>query len=429
MNIAVIGTGYVGLVTGAVLASFGNKVIALDVDKEKISLLKKGEVPFFEPGLKDLVLKGIEKNNLIFTSSYSEAIFKASIIFICVGTPAKKNGDYDLSYVYSAAKSIGQNLKDYSVVCIKSTVPPSTSKKVEEIIKKVTVVPFDLASCPEFLKEGSAVKDSFSPSRVVIGTETKKARDLLLKLHQPIKGPRVSCDLKSAQLIKYAANAFLATKISFINSIARLCDQIGADIDKVAEGLGLDPRIGQDFLKAGLGYGGSCFPKDTWALITYAKRLGYDFKFLKEVDNVNQNQVAYFLEKAVRLLGGSIKGKTVSILGLSFKPNTDDVREARSLDLIRELKKMGAKIKVYDPEALNTAKAVLKGVEFCSSSDKALKGSSALLLVTEWEEFKKLNLKKIGKLMKDKVIIDGRNMFDKRQVKSLGFSYEGVGRK
>jgi len=429
MNIAVIGTGYVGLVTAAVFADFGNKVWGVDVDENKIKSLSSGKVPFFEPGLEKLVKKGLKNKKLFFTSCYQKAIPQSEIVFICVGTPSKKNGDYDLSFIYSAAKSIALSLKKYTVVCIKSTVPPSTNKKVEKIIKKHTSIDFNLASCPEFLREGSAIPDSLNPSRIVIGTNNKKARDLLLKLHQPIKASKLVCDPKSAQMIKYAANAFLATKISFINSIARLCDQAGANIDKVSLGLGLDPRIGKQFLNAGLGYGGSCFPKDTWALITYAKRLGYDFKFLKEVDRVNENQVNYFVNKILDYFNGSIKRLIITVLGLSFKPDTDDIRESRAIDLVKKLQRQGAKVRVCDPVAINNAKKVLKHVNFFSDPLKALKNSSALILATEWPEFVKLDYQKVAKLMKEKVIFDSRNVLDNNKLKKLGFYYEGVGKK
>lgn len=429
MNIAVIGTGYVGLVTAAVFADIGNKVWGLDVDKAKIKSLKNGEVLFYEPGLKEIVGRNIKRKRLFFTTSYEEAVSNSQIIFICVGTPAKENGDYDLTYVYSAAKSIAQNLKNYSVICIKSTVPPNTSDQVKKIISQETNVSFDMASCPEFLREGSAIDNALHPSRIVIGVESKKAKELLLKLHQPIKATRLVCDIKSAQMIKYAANAFLATKISFINSIARLCDEVGADIDQVSSGLGLDPRISKQFLKAGLGYGGSCFPKDTWALIAYAKRLGYDFKFLKEVDNVNQNQIDYFVEKILKACQGSVKDKTLTILGLAFKPDTDDMREARSIKVIQKLQKLGAKINAYDPVANKNAQKVLKSVSFYNDVYQALKNSSGLILITEWNEFKKLDFKKAAKLMKKKVIVDARNFYHPEKVRKLGFSYQGIGRK
>jgi len=299
---------------------------------------------------------------------------------------------------------------------------------VKKIIKKYTDVSFDLASCPEFLREGSAVKDSLHPSRIVIGAESEKAKSLLLKLHKPIVGSRLITDTKSAQMIKYAANAFLATKISFINTIARICDEIGASIDDISKGLGLDPRIGKSFLKAGLGYGGSCFPKDTWALVAFAKKVGYDFAFLKQVDQVNQGQIDYFVKKVKKACGGSVKDKRLTILGLSFKPNTSDVREARSVPLIKKLKKMGAKIYACDPAATREAKKAIKNIKFFTDPYKALKNSNALILVTEWEEFKSLDFKKAAKLMKEKIVVDGRNFLDSKKLKELGFRYNGVGR-
>jgi len=428
MKITVIGTGYVGLVTAAIFAHFNNQVGGIDIDQDKIKNLQAGQVPFYEPGLAELVKQGLKKGKLYFTNSYKRAVAKSQIIFICVGTPAKENGDYQMKYVYSAVKSAVKGLKKYAVVCIKSTVPPTTKEKIEEIIKKNTQADCDLASCPEFLKEGSAVEDSLHPHRVVIGTESKKAEELLLKLHQPIKAPRVLTDIKSAQTIKYAANAFLATKISFINSIARICDAIGADIQAVSQGLGLDPRIGHQFLKAGAGYGGSCFPKDTWALIAFAKRLGYDFKFLKEVDNINRQQIDYLIARIVQLVG-PVKGKTITVLGLAFKPNTDDIRESRSLSLIKKLKQKGAEIRTYDPQAMRNARKVLTDIDYTDDAYQALKGGSALVLMTEWPEFRKIDFKKAGQLMKKKAVIDGRNFLDKEKLRKLGFEYKGVGRR
>ncbi len=428
MNIVVIGTGYVGLVTAAVLAKLGHRVWGLDVDESKVHRLQQSEIPFFEPGLKELVVQGLKKGNLQFTTTYAQVVPSAEVIFICVGTPAKKDGGYDLSYIFQSAKTIGQNLKKYTVVCIKSTVPPGTANEVKKIIHKQTKIPFDVAACPEFLKEGSAVADSLHPSRVVIGVESKRAKELLLKLHRPIKAPRLVCDINSAQMIKYAANAFLATKISFINSIARICDAVGADVGTVSQGLSLDPRISGQFLQAGLGYGGSCFPKDTWALISFARKLGYDFKFLKEVDQINQEQINYLVQKIIKSCGGSVEGKVLTILGLSFKPETDDIREARSIPLIKKLQEKGAKIKACDPVALENAAKVLKEVKLFKDPYLALENSSALILVTEWDEFKNLNFSKVGQIMAKKVIIDGRNIYDSKKLKKLGFQYKGVGR-
>lgn len=429
MNLTVIGTGYVGLVTAAIFSDFGNKVIGLDIDEKKIGLLKQHQLPFYEPGLEKMLDRNLKNGNLKFTTDYQQALNETDVIFICVGTPSKNNGDYDLSFVEASAEQIGKNLQKPATICIKSTVPPGTNDEVEKIIKKYAKVPFVLASCPEFLREGSAVADSLSPSRIVIGVTDKNAEDTLRQLHAPIKARVLICDPKSAQMIKYAANAFLATKISFINCIARLCDQVGADVKDVAMGLGLDPRIGEQFLDAGLGYGGSCFPKDTWALISFAARLGFDFKFLKEVDSVNQSQVDYLVEKIVRLCQDTIENKTIAILGLSFKANTDDMREARSIPLIRKLQTMSAKINAYDPVAIENAKKVLTNVNYNTDVYQVLTGSSALVLVTEWPEFLKLDLAKAASLMKTKVVIDARNFLDGQALIKMGFIYEGVGRK
>jgi len=429
MNITIVGTGYVGLVTAAVFASFKNKVWALDINEKQIENLKSGKIPFYEPGLKELVLNAIEKGNLQFTSSYEQAMAETEIVFICVGTPPKDNGDYDLSYVYKSSELIAQYLNQYAVIVIKSTVPPGTNDEITKIIKSKTKIDFDLASCPEFLREGAAIEDSFHPSRIVIGTESSKAKRKLLELHKQIPGPRLLCNVKSAQLIKYAANAFLAAKISYINSIAQICEKIGADIEKVSRGLGLDPRIGDKFLKAGLGYGGSCFPKDTWALISFAKRLGYNFNFLKQVDEINKQQVDYFVNKVVRLCDGSVKNKKLAILGLSFKPDTDDMREARSILIINKLQKMGAKIFSYDPVAMTRAKTILKDVNYGDNPYDVLDKSEALLLITEWDEFKNIDFKKVRKLMKNPVVVDGRNIYDPEKLRELGFRYEGIGRK
>ena len=427
MKITTVGTGYVGLVTAALFAKLGNQVWGLDVDKKKIASLKSGKVPFYEPDLEDLVKESIKNKRLHFTSDYQKAVGQSEVVFICVGTPPKADGDYDLQYIFASAKQIAKSLKKYTVIVIKSTVPPNTGSKVRKIMQKETKVSFDIASCPEFLREGSAVKDSLNPSRIVIGTESNQAQEILLKLHKPIKAPRVLCDVVSAQLIKYAANAFLATKISYINSIALLCDKIGADINKVSRGLGLDPRIGQAFLNAGLGYGGSCFAKDTSALVSFSKRQNYNFDFLKQVDQINKLQIDYFVEKVEKLLDGSVKGKIITVLGLSFKPNTDDMREARSIPIIEKLQKKGAEIRALDPVAIDNAKKILKNVNYFKDPYKALQTADALLLITEWEEYAKLDFTKIKKIMRSPVIVDGRNFLPKEKLKKMGFSYEGVG--
>lgn len=429
MKITVVGTGYVGVVTAACFAKLGNKVTGLDIDKAKIDQLKKGKIPFYEPGLGKLVKENLKSGNLIFTTSFAKAIPEAKVIFICVGTPPKRNGDYNLNYVLKATQSIANHLKNYAVIAIKSTVPPGTNEIVKKAMQKKPPLAVDFASCPEFLREGSAVTDFLKPSRVVIGTTSRKAAKILKTLHRPLKAPIVICNPNSAQMVKYAANAFLATKISFINAIAILCDRIGADITKVSEGLGLDPRIGQQFLNAGLGYGGSCFPKDTWALISFAKKRGYDFGFLKQVDEVNKKQINYFVEKIIKVFSGDLKDKKLAVLGLSFKPNTDDMRFARSIPLIEKLQERGAKIVAYDPRAVKNAKKILKDVQYGQDAYDSLKDADALILVTEWEEFKDLDFKKVKKLMRQAIVFDGRNIYEPKKLKRFGFTYQGVGRK
>ena len=426
MKITVIGTGYVGLVTSAVFSHLGHQVTGLDIDKQKINQLRQGKIAIYEPKLDQLIKQNLKTKRLQFTTSYSQAINHADIIFICVGTPAKPDGSYDQKYVYAAAKSIAKNLTGYSVITIKSTVPPSTTDEVAKIIQTHTQLKFDVASCPEFLREGSAVADALNPPRIVIGTSSARAKKLLVQAHKKIKAPLVLTTPQSAQLMKYASNAFLSTKISFINAIAILCDKVGADIKAVSQGLGLDPRIGQSFLNAGLGYGGSCFPKDTWALISFAQKLGYDFKFLKQVDQVNRQQINYFISK-IKTAYPTLKNKTLTILGLAFKPNTDDVREARSIPLIKQLQRLGANINAYDPVAINNARSQLPQVRFFSDPYAALKNSDGLVLVTEWQEFKQLNLKKVKSLMKAPIVLDGRNLFSPDKLKQLGFQYIGIG--
>lgn len=413
MKICVLGTGYVGLVSAAVFSELGHEVVGLDIDKAKVKSLQAGRIPIYEPGLEQLVSRNLDNGRLSFTESYPEALKNTEVILICVGTPPKDDGSYDSRFVYAAAESIAKNLKNEAVVVIKSTVPPSTAEKVKEIIVKTAKVKFSVASVPEFLREGQAVNDALHPSRIVIGVDSAAAESVLFKLHQKFQAPILVMSPASAQLVKYASNAFLATKISFINTMAILADKVGADIADVAQGLGMDPRIGSSFLSPGLGYGGSCFPKDTWALIAFAKNLNYDFKFLKEVDRVNQKQVDYFISKM-----GQVKGKILTILGLTFKPNTDDVREARSTILIDKLKKMGAIIHAYDP--------VVKG-KF-SDPYHALTNSDGLVLVTEWQMFLELDFKKVKRLMRQPNIFDGRNFFDGKKLKQLGFNYWGIGR-
>jgi len=428
MNLCVVGAGYVGVVTAAVFAQLGNSVKVLEIDRDKVEKLKKGEIPFYEPGLKELVLKNIAKGNLLFADSFTEIIPGSEVIFVCVGTPPKNKG-VDLSYVYSAVRSIAENLRQSAIVVIKSTVPPGINNKLEKYMRKFAKVNFDLASVPEFLREGKAIEDSLSPHRVVIGTDNQLVAKKLLLLHKKIRGKRLVCSSASAQMIKYASNAFLPTKISFANSISILCEKYQADIGEVMEGVGMDRRIGPDFLSAGLGYGGSCFPKDIAALINLAKKANYSFAILKAVEKTNQKQIDFFVKKLIRLCGGSAAGKTIVILGLAFKPGTSDMREARSIYVIEKLHKFNPTIRVCDPVAISEAKKIFgEKVIYCGNVYTALKGADALVLVTEWDEYKKLDFAKIKKLMRNLVILDGRNIYDQEKLQKLGFIYGGIGK-
>ncbi len=428
MNLTFIGTGYVGVITAAVFADFGNQVFGLDIDKKRIKTLKKGKVPFYEPQVEEFLKKGLASGRLKFTNSYKESIPKSEVIFICVGTPQKESGEVNLDYVYKASKQIAPHLKDGTIIAVKSTVPPGATDQIKKIIKKITSKKFSLASCPEFLREGQAIEDTLHPSRIIIGAEDKKTIQVLLDLHKPINGKTIVCDIRSAQMVKYAANAYLATKVSFSNSIARICDKVDADAKLVMDGLGFDPRIGRQFLYPGLGFGGSCFPKDTAALSFLAKSVGYPLKIIDVAKEVNRKQIDYVYKKINRLAKG-VKGKTIGILGLSFKPNTDDMREARSTLLIEKLQRNGAKIKAHDPVAMKNAKKILKKVTFTPNPYQTAKNSHLLVIVTEWNEFKKLDFKRIKKLMKTPIVVDGRNIYEPERIKRLGFTYEGIGRK
>ncbi|MFZ2602477.1 MAG: UDP-glucose/GDP-mannose dehydrogenase family protein [Candidatus Omnitrophota bacterium] len=429
MYISIIGSGYVGLVTGACFAELGNKVICADNDLKKISRLKKGIIPIYEPGLEELIKINLKKKRLKFTSNINEAVRATDIIFLAVGTPSLENGEADLTGIENVAKNIAVNMNGYKLVVEKSTVPVETGKwvkhTIETYIKKK--IKFDVASNPEFLKEGQAINDFMHPDRVVIGVESKKAAGLLLELYRPLNAPIVVTDIKSAELIKHASNSFLAAKISFINVISRICDKVGADVVEVALGMGLDKRIGKSFLNAGIGYGGSCFPKDLDAFITISEKLGVNFDLLRAVKAANQEQKDFFLEKIKNKLW-IIKDKTIGILGLSFKPDTDDIRNAPSLDIIRALKSEGAKLKVYDPSSMPKAKEILSGIKFCRDSYEVCRNSDCLLIVTEWDEFKELDFSKVKKLLKRPLIIDGRNIYDPSAMKKKGFIYEGIGR-
>ena len=430
MNISIIGTGYVGLVTGACFAELGNTVICADNNQKKVSDLKKCIIPIYEPGLEELVTINVKKKRLSFTSSIKEAVNHAEVIFIAVGTPSLKNGEADLTGVESVARNIALNLTGYRLIVEKSTVPVETGIWVKHTISTYIKhnIKFDIASNPEFLREGQAINDFMHPDRIVIGVESKKARDTLVSLYKPLNAPLVITDIKSAELIKHASNSFLATKISFINAISRICEKVGADVVEVAEGMGLDKRISSGFLNAGIGYGGSCFPKDVDAFINIAEKLGCNFDLLKSVRAVNQQQKLFFLNKIKDLLW-IIKDKTIGILGLSFKPNTDDIRNAPSIDIIQALQSEGAKIKVYDPSAMEKAEELLDKVKFCKDPYEACRGSDCLLIITEWDEFKELDFSKIKKLLRRPFIIDGRNIYEPQRMKKLGFTYVGIGRR
>jgi UDPglucose 6-dehydrogenase len=430
VNIAIIGTGYVGLVTGACFAELGNKVICADNDSQKITAIKKGIMPIYEPGLEELVSNNIKKNRLKFTSSIKEAVLASEIIFIAVGTPSLENGEADLTGIENVAYNIAINMTSYHLIVEKSTVPVETGKWVKETISNHVKrgVKFDVASNPEFLREGSAINDFMHPDRIVIGVESKKAADMLVNLYKPLKSPLVVTDIKSAELIKHASNAFLATKISFINAVSRICDKVGADVMEVAEGMGLDKRIGRTFLNPGIGYGGSCFPKDLDAFINISEKLGYNFELLKAVKHVNREQKDFMIKK-IRDVLWIIKHKTIGVLGLSFKPNTDDIRNAPSLEIIKELQAEGAKIKAYDPSAMQRAKDILDDVVFCKDSYAACRGSDCLLILTEWDEFMELDFLKVKKLLKRPLIIDGRNIYDPERLNKLGFTYICIGRR
>lgn len=426
MKLAVIGGGYVGLVTAVVFAELGHEVKVIETDLQKLAKLQAGEVPFFEPGVPELLSKHFGKS-LFFSSDYQEVIPEAEVIFICVGTPTK-NGRADLSYVYSAVGSIAEKLTNPAIIVVKSTVPPGTNEKLAIKMKRLTRVGFDLASVPEFLREGKALWDTHHPYRVVIGAENKKVIKKLKELHRKIPGKRLVCSPESAQLIKYASNAFLPTKISFANSIAVLCDHFRANVDDVLAGVGMDKRIGKDFLGAGLGYGGSCFPKDVAALIQIAHQKSYNFELLKATEKTNRKQIDYFINKVENLCHGEVKDKIFVVLGLAFKPGTSDMREARSIYVIKKLLEKGAKVRACDPVAILEAQKIIAGVDFLSDPYEALAGADCLLLVTEWPEYQKLDFAKIKKIMRSWIVVDGRNIYNRKQLEKLGFIYGGIGK-
>jgi UDPglucose 6-dehydrogenase len=427
-HISVIGSGHVGLVTGACLAELGNRVICMDDDTAKIDSLRKGIVPFYEPDLEGIVHR-IMGERLSFTTDIEMTIKLAEIIFVCVGTPQKPSGEADLTSVEAVSQRIAKAMTNYKVIVEKSTVPVKTGEWVRRTVKLNNPKnhSFDVVSNPEFLREGMAVYDFMHPDRIVIGVESERAANMMKELYQPLGAPMIVTNIETAELIKHASNAFLALKVSYINAIASICEKVGADVVKVAEGMGHDKRIGRQFLDAGVGYGGYCFPKDLAAFIKIAEEVGYDFKLLKVVREINNSQRTQIVKKAKSMLW-NLSGKTIGILGLSFKPNTDDIREAPSTDIIKRLQAEGAQVKAYDPQAMENTRAILPEVHYCRDAYEVAEGSDALIVITEWDEFKGLDLAELKRLMRQPVILDGRNIYDPGKVKELGFAYCGVGR-
>lgn len=429
MKITFIGHGYVGLVTAAVFADFGNTVYVIGHTEKKIENLKRGIIPIYEPGLEELVKKNIKAGRLIFSMEYRPAIPDSDAVFIAVGTPPIKTGDADLSTVLDVAGEIGRNLEGYTVVATKSTVPTGTNKKVWRILQETKPggAEVSYASVPEFLREGSAISDTTNPDRIIIGTKDKRARELLIKLHEPIKAPVLLTNFETAELIKYAANSFLALKISYANAIAKLSELIGADALKVLEGIGMDRRIGNLFLSPGPGYGGSCFPKDIKALISIAKDHDYAFSLLEEVENINHQTRRDIVRKARKMLG-ELREKKIGILGLAFKPNTDDMRDAPAIDIVTYLVNDGAEVAAFDPKAHANAKDVLPDIKYAQDPYEAVEGAELLIVLTEWNEFKEIDFEKMKKGMKALNIIDARNIYDPEVLRTQGFNYIGVGR-
>ena len=443
MNISIIGTGYVGLVTGALFADKGHDVLCIENNQHKLQKLRDGEVPFYEPGLQELVHKN--KSRLNFSESIKDGVQHAEAIFVAVGTPALATGEPDMTYIEKVATEIAHNLSEYRLIVEKSTVPVHTSEKIHATIKRFAPenVDFEVASNPEFLREGQALEDAFNPDRIVLGVPSKKAEGILTEVYKDFDAPFIITNVNSAEIIKHAANSFLAMKISYINAVANICEISGANIEEVAKGIGLDRRIGRNFLNAGVGYGGSCFPKDVDAFVNIARDLGYEFKLLEEVQKINKNQKQRFVKKIQDHLW-VVKNKNIAVWGLSFKPNTDDMREAPALDVIHELKRKEANIRVFDPQAIKKAKEVLElpasdnhthyvqqtleGVELCDDPYEALENADCLIIVTEWNEFTSPNWESVKQKMNQHIIIDGRNMYNPQEMKERGFTYQSIGR-
>ncbi|ACU08755.1 UDP-glucose dehydrogenase [Flavobacteriaceae bacterium 3519-10] len=433
MNITIVGTGYVGLVTGTTLAELGNTVFCVDIDEEKVAAMKQGRVPIYEPGLEEMFLRNIQAQRLFFTTSLEEALEKSEVIYLALPTPPGEDGSADLSYVLSVAHKIGDLLTDYKVIVNKSTVPVGTADIVREAISAKTDVEFDVVSNPEFLREGFAVEDSMNPARVIVGSESERAKEIMSKIYQPFTNtgvPIIFMDERSSELTKYAANSFLAVKITFMNEIANYCEKVGADVDKVRLGMGSDDRIGHRFLFPGIGYGGSCFPKDVKALIKSGKQENFDFQLLEATENVNQAQKVILVSEIEKYFGGNLQGKKIAVWGLAFKANTDDIREASALDNIRLLRAKGAEISAYDSIAEENVRRILgNDITYANDMYSALQDADCLLIATEWSEFKNPNFELMAAKMKNKAIFDGRNMFALEQVENSGFYYKSIGRK
>jgi UDPglucose 6-dehydrogenase len=432
MKISIIGTGYVGLVQGACLADTGNDVICMDIDRKKILKLKRGIIPIYEPGLEEIVKRNIQVGRLEFTSELKYAVKKSDIIFLCLPTPQSEDGSADLSRVISVSKKIATLVDSAKIVVSKSTVPVGTARMLDDIFKRLAKYKVDVVSNPEFLKEGTALQDSLKPDRIIIGTRDKKAADMLRELYEPFVrtgNPVLVMDEKSSEMTKYAANSFLALKITFMNELAKLCEKVGSDIESIRKGIGSDQRIGKSFLFAGIGYGGSCFPKDVRALITTSAKNGHSLDILKAVDRINEKQKGIAVRKLKMHFHGNIKKKRIAVWGLSFKPQTDDIREAPSLVIIKELLRLGAEVRAHDPAAMDSVKKYFgKKIKLCPSAYDALKGSDALIVATEWNEFRTPDFSRMKSIMKNFVIIDGRNIYDPDEVAAAGFSYYGIGR-
>ena len=431
MKVAVVGTGYVGLVVGACLAESGNDVICVDKDDAKVRMLRRGKSPIYEPGIEDLLRRNKAEGRLTFTTDLARAVRQSTIIFIAVGTPQGEDGSADLQHVMGVARDVARAMNGYKVIVDKSTVPVGTAQKVRDVVRRETTHPFSVVSNPEFLKQGAAVDDFMKPDRGVIGADDSKAADLMVALHKPFTrtgAPIMVMDTASAELAKYAANAMLATKISFMNEIANVCEAYGADVDRVRQAMGSDRRIGTAFLFPGVGYGGSCFPKDVKALVKFSGDKKYDFKILKAVEAVNELQKRVLVKKLESHFG-TLKGRTIAVWGLAFKPKTDDMREAPAIPIIKALLEKGAKVQAHDPEAMSTAKGLFKGgVTYTSRNYDALKGADALAILTEWQEFREPDFARMKKLLKNPVVFDGRNIYQPAQMKELGFTYYSIGR-